>query len=1047
MSIPDMNDLTFSFDLGYASIGWSVIESSAVDKEVPPYVKSCGVVTFGADDCLAAKRRENRRMRRTIRSRRKRIARMAQILKYHGLLSDDAVLKSGHPAPFWLAARALQGKATLNEVETWNVLRWYAHNRGYDGNALWANNTASHNQDQEDAERVTAARSAMEKYGTSTMAETITSYLELNTNEPNPGFSLSTPKYRKCNWAFPRDIVEKEVRAVLNNSALPPSVVALLLDDVRSHVDELAASGIRFPLRYTGSVLFGQLLPRLDNRIIAHCPITWADEYRKAKQAGQSDKDARKIADKFSKVPKADCPEFYQYRFARLLANLRSNGVPLSAQLRQTLMHHALEAKKYTKSSFARVLSAHIDLKSSNFNNYFNLTENADKALILVPEKGSKDVASGRAPYARPILKQVVEEVLRGEDPTKPALSTDHPGGEPKPQDGILYSISDPNSEVNDYLSNRSVDEQTNNPLVRHRLLILGRLVREMIERYAEGDPTRVSRCCIEVGREVRTYAGLTNKEIKKKEAEKMQSFHAAVKYYEKQLADDSTHTLPPLSANLIRKCRIAIDMGWKCPFTGREYDASQLSNMEYEHIVPYSDRRTNSMAALVLTFPEVNRFKAKRSALEFIHDCGGQCVPGANHLTILKEKDYKSLVEKLRISPNPHDRKRTATRKKLLLVDRFDTEHDIPGFTEGQMTQSSQLMRLASRILRRFLPKVSMVMIPGRVTAELRRAWKLFSCLDAAYNKTHADSDNAPTMDQFQGLSKEEIRAITHLHHAIDATALGLVTVLIPSGTNGKVWRALISRHLTREDEQTLRDQLNSKLFHITNQHQLYLHNVPVPTLNSLINALAESRVVQHIPADMSGSQFESNYKRILRVQGDSVILKKHPETEESIKRKAKKKATTFRPRKTVDSKEDSKPCPKIIGLAPHSKLRAIKAALVIEKNYAIALDPQPTMIRHHQVYRTLAKLRESNVGKPVRLLRLGDLIRITAFPKNPKRTGIWRIASIKDTSAGGLVVDMQRPESALPIQTHPDHWINVRLESILSTMQLLKHRYTGDF
>ena len=112
VSIPNMNKLTFSFDIGYASIGWSVIENTA-DKEEAPRVKAAGVVIFGADDCLASERRAYRRMRRTIRARRKRIARMAQILSHSGLLSREELAAPGHPAPFWLAARALQGKARL----------------------------------------------------------------------------------------------------------------------------------------------------------------------------------------------------------------------------------------------------------------------------------------------------------------------------------------------------------------------------------------------------------------------------------------------------------------------------------------------------------------------------------------------------------------------------------------------------------------------------------------------------------------------------------------------------------------------------------------------------------------------------------------------------------------------------------------------------------------------------------------------------------------------------------------------------------------------
>ncbi len=1042
-----MNKLTFSFDIGYASIGWSVIESEN-NKEIAPQVKGSGVVIFGADDCLASERRSNRRMRRTIRARRKRIARMANIFSHYGLLNEQKLKEVGHPAPFWLAARALQGKTILNTEETWHVLRWYAHNRGYDGNALWANGDATNSEAEEDARRAIIAREAMTQHGTTTMAETVTAYLGLDTNKDQADFNINTPKYRQCNWAFPRKTVEQEVQNIIKHSQLPQAIADLILGNAREHTTELAACGVQLPLRYTGSILFGQLLPRLDNRIIERCPITWVAEYQKAIKSGQSPAAAHKQAEKMAKVPKANCPEFYRYRFARVLSNLRENGLPLPANTRQALMKEALAVRKFTKSTFKKALSQYIDIKKSNFDNYFNLTENADKALVIVPEKGSKEEASGRAPYARPVLRQVVEEILKGEDPTKPALSATHPDGEPKQHDGVLYCIADPNSEVNKHLAARTIDNQTNNPLVRHRLLIFGRLINDMITRYADGNPDRISNCCIEVGREVRTYAGLSNKAIKTKETEKMQSFHAAVKYYEKQQQEDSTKSLPPLNANLIRKCRIAIDMGWTCPFTGMQYSAKDLPQLEKEHIVPYADRRTNSMAALVLTYPSVNRLKGKRSALQFIRDCGGQPVPGAENLTILKEAEYTELVKKLKVSKNPHDKSRTATRKKLLMVEKFSEDTNVPGFTEGQMTQSSQLMRLSTRVMRQCAPNVTVAMIPGRITAELRRAWKLFGCLDAAYAKNAAPTQNPDSTTHFSDLSKEDIRSLTHLHHAIDATTLGLASILIPGGTNGRVWRALLNRNLSEEDEQILRDNLGSKLYQITNQHQLYLKNIPQETINSLIDALAENRVVQHIPADMSGAKFEANYKRILEVKSDCVILEKRPETEEAKKKKAKRKETTQRTKERKIATVDTLPLSKIIGLRNNSKLRPMKAALVIEKNYAIALDPKPTLIRHHQVYKKLAKLRKDNNGKPVRLLRIGDLIRISTFPKNPQKIGIWRIGSIKDTTKMGLVVDLQRPESSLPLQTHPNNWLNVRIETLLLySFDILPHRYTGDF
>ena len=201
-----------------------------------------------------------------------------------------------------------------------------------------------------------------------------------------------------------------------------------------------------------------------------------------------------------------------------------------------------------------------------------------------------------------------------------------------------------------------------------------------------------------------------------------------------------------------------------------------------------------------------------------------------------------------------------------------------------------------------------------------------------------------------------------------------------------------------------------------------------------------------------MSGAKLEANYKRILGVgkeKGKKIVrLKKRPESEEAKRKKAKRRAKSGNTKERKVKPYDAPPLSKIIGLREDSKLRPMKAALVIEKNYAIALDPEPTLIRHHRVYKQLAELRGQNGGKPVRLLRAGDLIRLPSSPRYPDREGLWRIVSIKESTNDGLLVDMQRPSSARPLETHPDNWRNVSVNTLLRIgAEILAHRYTGDF
>ena len=1005
-----MKNLTFSFDIGYASIGWSVMEYSDF---LQPRIAGTGVVLFESDSCLASKRREYRRTRRTIRARRKRIDRIGSILQTHGIITTEERKRSGHPAPFFLAARALQGKTKLKGIEVWHVLRWYAHNRGYDGNSQWSNE----GDNAEDSQRVEAAKAAMKNCGTSTMAETLVSILKLNTGKTQADFEVNSPKYRNLNMAFPRNTVVAEVTKLLQEcSDLAPAVCDLILSPVQQHLAELQECGIKLPKRYNGSILFGQLLPRFDNRIIARCPITWANTYRDALNQGETEAKAKKLADKFAKVPNADCQEFYEYRFARILANIRVDDKPLSAEIRQKLFEEGKERGKFTPKEFSKAVEALTGKQKNNIANYFHLVPDADKALILCP-KNDNQRATGRAPYARPVLRKVLEEALNGEDPTKAALSPQHPNGEAKSHDGVLYCLSDPESEVCKIQQSRTIEQQTNNHLVRHRMLIFDRLLGDMIEHYAEGDASRVTHCCIEVNRELKEYSGLTSEEIKIKLKEKLSQFREAKKHLEKNAPQLK------LTAGLIRKCRIALDMNWTCPYTGMEYSALDLPKMDKEHIVPFASRNSNALSSLVLTYPEVNAMKGKRCALEFIREFQGQPVANRTNLTIITESRYTKFVEKLDTKKGSKDDKnRKKHRQKLLLLEKTPKQNEPEqlGFTEGQLTQSSHLMKLGAQVAKKKLRKARVLSIPGQVTAEVRKSWKLMGTL----------AQSCPDIldENHRVREKSEIRDITHLHHALDACTLGLILHYIPQGDNGRIWQIIAQRHINTTDAAAVKALSSLSALKLTDEKRITISELPNAVKNALAHALDEKRVVKHIPADMSGAKLTLQYKGIKMKDGQPLIQDGRVVLNEKDK---KGKHVNVSPSK-------------IIGLKS-PKMQCIKAALLVDSNYGIALDPTPTVIRHVGVYKQLKKLQELNHGNPVRVLKAGQFILIKNH-KDSARNKIWRIARISDRDTY-IEITLQSPESAINADiTNKANWRNINLKTLLKLdMCILKHSYIG--
>lgn len=1004
-----MKNLTFSFDIGYASIGWAVISA---EKEHPeqPLVEGTGVVLFEPNSALASKRREFRRMRRTIRARRKRIDRIGAILQQSGIITEEERKQPGHPAPFLLASRALQGKIRLSGKQIWDLMRWYAHNRGYNGNSPWAR---SEEKRKDDTEKLVEAHKRMEECRTSSMAETVTQLLGLSAEDEASKFTCQSPAYKQMGMAFPREVVENEVKCLLYHHAdIPAEVADLIVKEAAPQKEKLAEYGVRFPLRYIGSVLFGQLKPRFDNRIIARCPITWAAEYRKSLDAGLDEAKAKQHADKMAKVPKADCSDFYHYRFARILANLRVNGNPISAETRQTLMEQALRTGHYTANQFIKVFETIVQTKEHNLRNYFQITPDAENALDIVPKKDKR--ASGRAPYARPVLRQVVEEVLRGEDPTRPAYSLNHLNGEKKAADGVLYALSDPESDVSRIQAARSIDEQTNNHMVRHRMLIFERLLADMVKKYAENDSSRVTQCCIEVARELKEFSGMDSEQIKKALNAKLSSFHSAVKRLEKEREALGGR---PISGGLIRKCRIAMDMDFTCPYTGYIYQVKDLPHLELEHIVPRAARKTDALAALVLTWPEINRMKDKRTALEFIREFQTQSVKGRERLSIMTESRYKEFVAKLSTKGAPDDVRRCRARKRLLMVEKTPQQGDAEGlgFTEGQLTQSSQLMRLASQVAKKKIKGAIISMIPGYVTAETRKSWNTLGALVSACPEI-VDEQSGKLRD------KESIRDITHLHHAVDAATLGLVLHLIPAGNNGIVWQAIGKRRLNERQLEILRQAHALGAFHVDSDRCLHLKDIPQGVLASLSEKLRERRVIRHIPADMSGARLEEQYKGVKALKDGIVTLRAHG-----------------------GKKDEEKSVSKIIGLTTSSKLHRIKAALVVSANYGVVLDPEPRVIPHVSVYKTLQDCRQSNGGHAIRVLRQGQLIRLTSHPE-AKRNAVWRVVSIKNKRAG-IKMTLQRTEYALNTKLkHEANWPDVLLKTLMRIgFEILPTSYVG--
>jgi CRISPR-associated endonuclease Csn1 len=1104
--------LRLALDIGHSSIGWAVLTEKS-QAPVPPDLLGCGVVLFEKDSALASQRRLHRQQRRHVRATRTRIRRLEVLLAHLGALPKEELAArhapgSGHPAPWQLAARVLTGGGNklLTWPELWAVLRWYAHNRGYEP---WGQTDESDPESAEDTEKVERAKAEMASLGTDSMAETVCRWLGVDPNGPAKLSHESSKNLRQQKAAFPRDIVRAEVQSILAHhlgklTGVTEDFIRVLMDDGRA----VACPGLVLPRRYRGGLLFGRLQMRYDNRIISCCVHTAAARYAELCAKGLSVPDARLKAEREAKVPGKKSPEFLRYRWGMLLANLRmafGDGKELRSLTRQerAALHELMfHEGRLTKTQLRAAVRALPGWQRDNFDNLF-LHPDAERALILDPvqaliqghthlravwptlpdrlqhrirnrwwrvdpangrphsvtlaelreqlshyggDVGSFDAAMasalanpakpkarsrkvgapadpltvplsiakalaslrGRAPYARPLLAKAFDEVMAG--------------GDPKGKEGCLEETD----AVKRYRETRPFDQQTNNHLLRHRLLILGRLLRDLVAdpAYGAGDPKRFTGVTIEVNRELRDHSGLTAHDIAKDLGLRLKSHREAVAWLEEA-------GLQP-NGSLIRKARVALDLDCRCPYTGELFEAVHLRDgqADLDHIIPRSMRPSDSLDSLAITFPAVNRWKGRRTAWQFIQECGGQAVPiehlratgESRQLAIMTPQRFKEFVAHLDIRGHDDDARRKRRRKEFLLMESFEEKDR--DFTPGQLTQTSQLTRLARIALRRALPQLAdhdLVALPGSVTGSVRKAWNLMECL-ATVNPAVLDAEAGKLRP------KDEIRGITHLHHAVDAVTLGYASALLPN--RGDLWRFLSSRKIPKDhwDDFRLLAPVEIDAEGRWRLRELLKHH---PELDKRIRAcLAERRVVQHVPADMKGVRLEQNTWRVEKIDRDRVHLRqKGPRNAKGIRE--------------VPKKRDEIETAKAFGLI-HGRLHSVKGVRVLDGNFAVAVlrnpgvpdDQRIHIIRHNRVFHALNELKKMNGGSLPWLFRAGAIIDVPSG----SRKGRWRVVSPKKSEAYGISLDLAALDGTKVAKG------NAPVETLLKDgMRLLSANYAG--
>jgi CRISPR-associated endonuclease Csn1 len=1153
-------DLELAFDVGHSSIGWAVLNNKG------PGLLGCGAVIFPADDCLASQRRAFRRQRRHIRATRLRIVRLKRLLAQLGVLTNEQLDTVVSSSPWLLAARVLRGGEKLSWAELWDVLRWYAHNRGYDGNKGWSRqdetaNSEDTEKEQKANEELKAFRAKHGREGS--MAEVFCDRLGL---DPLAAKTSSPVRFRDLGAAFPREGVEAEVERILRAQGVEGKVIVAIMRDHTA----VAGPDYRLPARYgqrvngartPGGLLFGQLVPRFENRIIATCPVQFQREYERVFAATGDANKATHEAEKLAKVPGIGCVEFHRFRWAMQLANVTiATGDArktrrLSKDERLAVNAEMERLGALTPKQFRDLVRAQTKTDKDNLDRLLALPD-ADKSLVLDPAR--KLAASGVLGVLWPHLgeslqKHTLTNLRRGKSVTARVLlekcpaaqgALDHwwdgeamktprktkknPTPEARTRDQILnepHSLGPMNGraahshEVMDevwkfVLSSdghpmdpgaplfrseairraqleRAIDEQTNNHLVRHRLRILvgetdeeaarhpnqprlNGLFRDLVNEYAGGDKTRVERITIEVNRNLKELSGKSAQEQAKEQGQQTAQFRSV----EKKLAAAYEGLGVKLGPGLIRKGRIAEDLGWKCPYTGASYDELDLLHrrMDKDHIIPRSQRMSDSLDSLVITFPEINTLKDNRTAVQFVAEFQSQPVPGLPHIMIKPLTNYLKDVDSLEtFKGHGDDQRRKKNRQRLLrLRDYVEKE-----FTPGDLTKTSQLVRLGAEALQRAYlnekAKPTIVSLPGSVTGAVRKSWNLAGCLEAA-NKNVMNSEDLDDNGKPRVHRKTELRGITHLHHALDASTLAITSHLLPC--DGGVWKRevveLLSKRRCNPTEQAQLRHLLRWNVTFTQEGQPVLGEITDELRKQLRTRLEECRVVQHLPAEWGGlptketvwrvfdpKDSHRNAKRIHRWLKQAKVRIPDPDNP-----KTTTVLLTMRKRRSTKDEEGSSGgkvfrdtkrewkwgyCEversKVLGLGiiGDKKLRAIKGGKLIDDNYGMALFPNAPKgaekfrpIRFFRVWEEMERLKIESGGKRPPILRRGHLIR---FKTGPHAGKVWRVLGLQDN---GLVRFFE-PDTVRRIDD-PQNYKRLQITSLLKDgLEVVKSSLCG--
>ncbi len=764
-----ISNYTLGLDMGVASIGWAVV--STIDKFIDSGVR---VFPAGLDNFNSAKekhpnidRRSARGMRRRIRRKAERKALIRTILQDLGWMpKDEPALQSWMNLNVYeLRSRAISSKITLEELG--RIILHLNQRRGF----LSLRKTEESNADK-DTQGMLGEMSALQKAIDTSGAQTLGNYLYQIYQEKGLAERIRARHIR-------RSMLYQEFDLIWNTQAAHHKE---LTDTLRygSHGKLKNPTKVVTPVqRVKNQSLLEQF--GIENLTFFQRRVYWP-----ASSIGQCELEPSE-----KRAPIAD-RRFQQFRMLQEVNNLRllDNSAPgkpeerpLTKDERDIVIAYLQGKEKATFEAIKKHLCKHKKLKGTLPETHnqlsFNL-ESGGRKFISATSTDHK-LASTKA-YGKQwldldedtknkivealTLPAAIDEDIRAaleEIPTLPPEKIDTllkialPTGYchlsicalekliPHMHAGMRYMANDASDSAlhaagyhrrdqkkhntvellptfNDLLDPNSKhydpeQVEINNPVVRRALTELRKVVNGLIRKY--GPPTRIH---MEMARELK----MSPKQRKEHQQRTRQ--------YEKE-RDHARNALTQLGI-IPNRDAITLYRLWKeqdetCIYSGKRIGIAQLfgSEIDIDHIYPFSNSADNSQANKVVCYAEENREKGNRIP----HDWLAHSNPDK----------YEQILQ--RAKKLPHGK-----------FKRFISEEIPEGFANRDLNDTSWMARAARHYLARLLKHPHHILgIKGCHTATLRNQWELHSLL-------RNDGLDLKNRDD-------------HRHHALDAIVIAL--------------------------------------------------------------------------------------------------------------------------------------------------------------------------------------------------------------------------------------------------------------------------------